>query len=108
SDPTLSMIRPPPSAVLFPYTTLFRSGEPPAPGRGRSLHRGRAAAAGEQPDGVGAGWLLVGRSHRPRLAGCRGDHPDHLDGRDARSEEHTSELQSREKLVCRLVLEKKK
>src|SRR6266700_4323268 len=65
------MIRPPPRSTLFPYTTLFRSPVPRAPGRSRS--RGRA----------------------PRTT-------------RRRSEEHTSELQSRENLVCRLLLEKKK
>src|SRR5436305_7526555 len=73
------MIRRPPRSTLFPYTTLFRSGVV----------------------------LLFGVSHPdqvrglPRHLGCLCDH-------GARSEEHTSELQSRPHLVCRLLLEKKK
>src|SRR3712207_7733955 len=73
------MIRRPPRSTLFPYTTLFRS----AAADRRDDRRPRHA----RPGG-GA----VGRRHR------RGD---------ARSEEHTSELQSRQYLVCRLLLEKK-
>src|SRR3712207_8275268 len=81
------MIRRPPRSTLFPYTTLFRSfQEPPC--------------AFVQL-GLGAGTLLGGQ--RPPLA----RHSSvALDGR--RSEEHTSELQSRQYLVCRLLLEKKK
>src|SRR5258707_5414729 len=73
------MIRRPPRSTLFPYTTLFRSLPAPAP------PGGRGAAAAE-----------------PGLAGPAGP------GSAARSEEHTSELQSRQYLVCRLLLEKKK
>src|SRR2546422_1935699 len=72
------MIRRPPRSTLFPYTTLFRSGWDPACG-----------ASGETP-----GQLLAAHVRREQLAG--------------RSEEHTSELQSRLHLVCRLLLEKKK
>src|SRR2546429_784259 len=86
------MIRRPPRSTLFPYTTLFRS-------------------AGEHPsDDVAADVGAQRREHEcgrarmhldPELAG--------LDQREAmRSEEHTSELQSRLHLVCRLLLEKKK
>src|SRR3989475_105953 len=97
------MIRRPPRSTLFPYTTLFRShvarlshgrlpvarkagswggaGGGPEPGPGLGARRGHRAGSG--------------RSDRPR--------------RDfARSEEHTSELQSQSNLVCRLLLEKKK
>src|SRR3712207_7718594 len=86
------MIRRPPRSTLFPYTTLFRS-------VGAPLHRDarRLEAAG----GVG--------SSRPQLPG--GPHRLHLRrrrNRHDRSEEHTSELQSRQYLVCRLLLEKKK
>src|SRR5690606_41158766 len=82
-----SLFRPPPRSALFPYTTLFRSHRP---GRGR-LPRARAARASHPGPGPGQG--------RPRRGRRRdGD----------RSEEHTSELQSRENLVCRLLLEKKK
>src|SRR3712207_7640604 len=90
------MIRRPPRSTLFPYTTLFRSDPEPGPGR-------------PVPDGAG----------RPRAddhPGRRGDHPTDADQRASRrggvegvrSEEHTSELQSRQYLVCRLLLEKKK
>src|SRR2546421_7337732 len=77
------MIRRPPRSTLFPYTTLFRSTRRERPPRSR-LPRARA------------------RSTRPTRA-CRAPRP-----RASRSEEHTSELQSRSDLVCRLLLEKKK
>src|SRR5256884_6939324 len=76
------MIRRPPRSTLFPYTTLFRS----AADRFRRRHR----RALRQP--------LRTAVADPRRARARG----------ARSEEHTSELQSRLHLVCRLLLEKKK
>src|SRR5436309_11690482 len=81
------MIRRPPISTLFPYTTLFRSGPGGVgePGGGR---RGRAVEGGE--GGI--------------VAPCGNDRVRHL---VERSEEHTSELQSRENLVCRLLLEKK-
>src|SRR2546429_8685879 len=66
------MIRRPPRSTLFPYTTLFRSGEPPRQAEHLPLHLVRSQI------------------------------------RWSRSEEHTSELQSRLHLVCRLLLEKKK
>src|SRR3712207_6931577 len=78
------MIRRPPRSTLFPYTTLFRS-----PARRRAV---LAALPGAR--------LPRHRLLRRRLAG------EALGGR--RSEEHTSELQSRQYLVCRLLLEKKK
>src|SRR5690606_41775549 len=84
------MLRRPPSSTLFPYTTLFRSAgsRPPAP-RERHLQR---TSGGDQPGTAGQPAPAAGRP-----------------GRGApRSEEHTSELQSRENLVCRLLLEKKK
>src|SRR5260370_15904409 len=74
------MIRRPPSSTLFPYTPLFRFGA--------RADRGRS-----------------GRRARPGPAVRRGDHRP---PRRARSEEHTSELQSHLNLVCRLLLEKKK
>src|SRR3712207_7237933 len=77
------MIRRPPRSTLFPYTTLFRSRRGPRPPRLRH-HQG----GGE----------------RLRLADPR---PDQAPRRPDRSEEHTSELQSRQYLVCRLLLEKK-
>src|SRR5260370_5213207 len=72
------MIRRPPRSTLFPYTTLFRS-----------HRRGRGGGAGRP-------------RRRARPGGSR------RPGRPARSEEHTSELQSHLNLVCRLLLEKKK
>src|SRR3712207_8087508 len=81
------MIRRPPRSTLFPYTTLFRSHAQHV--RVRRVHP--AARTVE----------LVPRRRTPR----RGPHGgQHL----GRSEEHTSELQSRQYLVCRLLLEKKK
>src|SRR3712207_8838669 len=82
------MIRRPPRSTLFPYTTLFRSGG----GRGRDVGAGRAAPAAGGCGPAGGGQPHA-RAHR---------------GPGLRSEEHTSELQSRPYLVCRLLLEKKK
>src|SRR3712207_8496666 len=85
------MIRRPPRSTLFPYTTLFRSC--------RRQHRGRAGDCG---GGVRA---HARRRNRFRACGRRPRTPRPV---AARSEEHTSELQSRQYLVCRLLLEKKK
>src|SRR5438874_5946343 len=78
------MTRRPPSSTLFPYTTLFRSRTAPAGRCGRggedAAHRGAAGAAARYPVGAAPA---------------------------ARSEEHTSELQSRRDIVCRLLLVKK-
>src|SRR5256885_9410336 len=83
------MIRRPPRSTLFPYTTLFRS----LRARART-RRGAARAARAQP--------VRGAEHRR-------DEPSAARRvRGARSEEHTSELQSPCNLVCRLLLEKKK
>src|SRR2546429_6926219 len=84
------MIRRPPRSTLFPYTTLFRS-ERDGAGRG-------GGARQVQPRGPAQG------------TGARGAHLSIplRRGVVARSEEHTSELQSRLHLVCRLLLEKKK
>src|SRR3712207_7915492 len=87
------MIRRPPRSTLFPYTTLFRSR--PIGGR---LIRGRCASPGID--------LAAGLSTRPR--GRRGLHVGRAEEVGKRSEEHTSELQSRQYLVCRLLLEKKR
>src|SRR2546422_2514427 len=80
------MIRRPPRSTLFPYTTLFRS--PPVL------------------------FVRANRRNRYRPSDCRENCHDQLvadrDHRGGRSEEHTSELQSRLHLVCRLLLEKKK
>src|SRR5437764_9999579 len=79
------MIRRPPRSTLFPYTTLFRS-------QAETEDRDPAVAAGVPPHFRDAACEIV---HRLREI-------------DARSEEHTSELQSPMYLVCRLLLEKKK
>src|SRR6266498_3736470 len=75
------MIRRPPRSTLFPYTTLFRS-------------RRRCARTSRGRSGCGGSPAMT-----PRTAAC---------APTPRSEEHTSELQSRPHLVCRLLLEKKK
>src|SRR3712207_7631756 len=92
------MIRRPPRSTLFPYTTLFRSGRRPGPAG--VPHHGRRAAD------------LHLRRDRRRDLGRGGLGPvlglgPEGDGGVRRSEEHTSELQSRQYLVCRLLLEKK-
>src|SRR3712207_7840771 len=94
------MIRRPPRSTLFPYTTLFRSraGRPPHPdARGG---RPDPRAAGDRHRAVPQGTGPHGGRGRPR----RRTSPRE----ERRSEEHTSELQSRQYLVCRLLLEKKK
>src|SRR3712207_7996470 len=85
------MIRRPPRSTLFPYTTLFRSEEADALPRGL-LDQPAADEVGRRPD----------RGDQAADAGPVGEH------QHQRSEEHTSELQSRQYLVCRLLLEKKK
>src|SRR3712207_7069238 len=86
------MIRRPPRSTLFPYTTLFRS----------PLSRAQWPSCRlPLPHRTELDLLVVGRAE---------DHPFHVDRRQVdavRSEEHTSELQSRQYLVCRLLLEKK-
>src|SRR3712207_7228494 len=84
------MIRRPPRSTLFPYTTLFRSAAVESRCRPRLTGHRRAERPHVPPVEV-----PVGRVHR-------------LLPVEARSEEHTSELQSRQYLVCRLLLEKKK
>src|SRR3989475_8773810 len=82
------MIRRPPRSTLFPYTTLFRSLSLLIPAS-RGVARSGQEAGGDEP--------------------CeRHERADRERGRQARSEEHTSELQSQSNLVCRLLLEKKK
>src|SRR3712207_8312919 len=78
------MIRRPPRSTLFPYTTLFRSHRRPSPSRPRRRAWRRWCCTTSRARG--AAWRCPTR----------------------RSEEHTSELQSRQYLVCRLLLEKKK
>src|SRR3712207_7585756 len=90
------MMRRPPRSTLFPYTTLSRSG------RGRE---GRVTAGAAECGPGPGGWGVVQGWSR-----MRGTCTSRCEGRGraaARSEEHTSELQSRQYLVCRLLLEKK-
>src|SRR3712207_8176909 len=84
------MIRRPPRSTLFPYTTLFRSRPARACGRWTARRAIRAS-----PGPRRAATTTAAAPGRPRA-------------RSRRSEEHTSELQSRQYLVCRLLLEKKK
>src|SRR5258708_10636328 len=85
------MIRRPPRSTLFPYTTLFRSHAGPSP-----LCAARPA--------IRPGDTPASRSGSGRLPDVSAPRP----ARRTRSEEHTSELQSPDHLVCRLLLEKKK
>src|SRR3712207_8296587 len=90
------MIRRPPRSTLFPYTTLFRS---------------RCAPLQEVVEAAGADDVHQHAVHLGALGDGHlglGDGPVAGDLRAVRSEEHTSELQSRQYLVCRLLLEKKK
>src|SRR3712207_7936902 len=112
------MIRRPPRSTLFPYTTLFRSYRERHGASGAKSDRGDAhvlaeivrldrahhrSIAGDSPEVEGL--KLVARSHQAFIWD-RTRHYQRL--RSAlRSEEHTSELQSRQYLVCRLLLEKK-
>src|SRR3712207_7973266 len=84
------MIRRPPRSTLFPYTTLFRSVEPVLEIRER-----------------GVGVVDVARDLALQGRGLVGDGVREDEPEAGRSEEHTSELQSRQYLVCRLLLEKK-
>src|SRR5438045_7181708 len=96
------MLRRPPTSTLFPYTTLFRSGEGfgerAAGHRGTRLEVERFGQAGRRTFVVAGGAERLAPSES-RLGRTRPP---------ARSEEHTSELQSLRHLVCRLLLEKKK
>src|SRR3712207_8866343 len=95
------MIRRPPRSTLFPYTTLFRS----ALGAGRVLGLTIATRLrGVLRDFVDGGGLVIGICNGFQALVRAGLLPGAL----GRSEEHTSELQSRQYLVCRLLLEKKK
>src|SRR3712207_7231351 len=96
------MIRRPPRSTLFPYTTLFRSPARPAGGCPAGCSRGALQQPGQHL--LGAVQVVGGRRGRGVLVAAA-DGPGE---RDVRSEEHTSELQSRQYLVCRLLLEKKK
>src|SRR3712207_7178010 len=90
------MIRRPPRSTLFPYTTLFRSAEAVEPQPAGACARGHHLPGGDRDGGIAA---------TERAVDADLDHPGEV---GHRSEEHTSELQSRQYLVCRLLLEKKK
>src|SRR3712207_8354768 len=92
------MIRRPPRSTLFPYTTLFRSFTRLAPASGTP----KASTARSVPR------CSAGRNQRWALHITKAPWHATATTRDHRSEEHTSELQSRQYLVCRLLLEKKK
>src|SRR3712207_8509295 len=92
------MIRRPPRSTLFPYTTLFRSGvDVLGPHRARLVEVLVAVDDGHPPSFVRSRHPASGPPPAPTTATS-----------GSRSEEHTSELQSRQYLVCRLLLEKKK
>src|SRR3712207_9177523 len=102
------MIRRPPESTLFPYPTLFRSVLGHEPLRGRGV----VGALGDRPGAVatvGVGRLGVARAEGvaravlvDEKAALRAVEQDVVGLADVRSEEHTSELQSRQYLVCRL------
>src|SRR5690606_41795007 len=95
------LLRPPPRSTLFPYTTLFRSIRPRLYlGIATSQYEVIVRDAQRKPQ---ARMKDVGVVAQGAIGGI-----GRLEGRQQRSEEHTSELQSRENLVCRLLLEKKK
>src|SRR5690554_7165069 len=85
------MIRRPPRSTLFPYTTLFRSADPKLP----------ITILDRFP-------VFLGQRQQQRAHGQHAQQENGQPGPEHRSEEHTSELQSRPHLVCRLLLEKKK
>src|SRR5438105_5890586 len=94
---------PPPKSTLFPYTTLFRS---------KRINDDKKKLKALPPKKKSGQWI----KQENALAGCRNQSApftapsmkEHLPVAVVRSEEHTSELQSRVDLVCRLLLEKKK
>src|SRR3712207_7833977 len=89
------MIRRPPRSTLFPYTTLFRSPEL------RAAFQSHVEVTRKQVERLDRIFEELGE--KPRGKKCVA-----MEGLIERSEEHTSELQSRQYLVCRLLLEKKK
>src|SRR3712207_6902902 len=97
------MIRRPPRSTLFPYTTLFRSEY----ARYKPSHGEIETEAIVDPEKDHYEVMHVGWDNARRVHGAV-VHIDIVDGKIWRSEEHTSELQSRQYLVCRLLLEKKK
>src|SRR2546430_12555232 len=98
------MIRRPPRSTLFPYTTLFRS----------DRARNHILTDSAEAEHVAIGCRAHHTADRQRAARAAqildddrlAEHRSHRFGNDARSEEHTSELQSQSNLVCRLLLEK--
>src|SRR2546422_6664708 len=98
------MIRRPPRSTLFPYTTLFRSGQFDVT-HALAAHAGQGDfnAAPIANDAAMFDAFILSAGALPVLDG-----PEDALAKQARSEEHTSELQSRLHLVCRLLLEKKK
>src|SRR5258707_9006637 len=97
------MIRRPPRSTLFPYTTLFRSHLDRREDDRRGAEAPHYVLVDAGPRDADAKALhVVGRSHLAVLEDDDGVRTAH------RSEEHTSELQSRQYIVCRLLLEKKK
>src|SRR3712207_8705232 len=95
------MIRRPPRSTLFPYTTLFRSPGPREPVPVHRVGQGRPRRPGDDPVST-----TTPVSHE-RVSQVTADVIAAIH-EVLRSEEHTSELQSRQYLVCRLLLEKKK
>src|SRR5690606_41351487 len=98
----------PPSSTLLPYTTLFRSAVAAADRDDCRSNRRIGSAFGRSPARIVSRCLLIaaafGAAASVALAVVA---PERLAADELRSEEHTSELQSRENLVCRLLLEKK-
>src|SRR3712207_7098467 len=94
------MIRRPPKSTLFPYTTLFRSCPVTSSAASRLPRRTTTSSAWA----TSAGGVCNRCMTVPVVGPKEWTHPAHTQ----RSEEHTSELQSRQYLVCRLLLEKKK
>src|SRR3712207_7267432 len=93
------MIRRPPRSTLFPYTTLFRSGSDKHPFLAADVETIKRMVAADRPVlGICLGAQLLAHAAGAKV------YPNVK----MRSEEHTSELQSRQYLVCRLLLEKKK
>src|SRR3712207_8763739 len=99
------MIRRPPRSTLFPYTTLFRSRC--APKAQYELYAAYASGKGARKDlATAMTWLRrAAEGNNPRAQATLGRAYQKGEGVPRRSEEHTSELQSRQYLVCRLLLE---
>src|SRR3712207_8921010 len=102
------MIRRPPRSTLFPYTTLFRSGmeDDDRPfGAAARAHRLGRPGGHARPTAARAAACRCATAASSKPASCSSNRAHQF---TSRSEEHTSELQSRQYLVCRLLLEKKK